>query len=79
MDKLLIYNGFLTGRMDYFCATCQISRILVIIDPMIKTTRIQFPNGNTLDLTVNAIVLLYIQAYGCVIVDQNGQLSLDFS
>ena len=46
---------------------------------MIKTTRIQFPNGTTLDLKVKSLVLLYVQAYGCVIVDQNGQLSLDFS
>ena len=46
---------------------------------MIKTTQIQFPNGKTLVLNCLAVVEMYTIAFNAVVVDQNGQLSLDFS
>ena len=40
---------------------------------------VRFKSGKTLELTVLEVVRLYVEVFGCEIVDQNGQLSLDFS
>jgi hypothetical protein len=39
---------------------------------------IQFPSGNTLVLSSLELALLYTIAYDAIILDQNGQLMLDF-
>jgi hypothetical protein len=40
---------------------------------------LRFPNTKELQVNLYTLALLYVQAYDAVIVDQNGQLSLDFS
>jgi hypothetical protein len=40
---------------------------------------IQFPSGNTLVLHSMDVAILYTIAYNAIILDQNGQLLLDFS
>lgn len=40
---------------------------------------LRFKSGKTLVVTVVEVVRLYVMAYDCEIVEQNGQLSLDFS
>ena len=44
-----------------------------------NTTTVRLLNASVLHFHVYTLALLYVQAYGGVIVDQNGQLSLDFS
>ena len=44
-----------------------------------NTITVRLLNASVLQFNVYTCALLYIQAYGGVIVDQNGQLMLDFS
>jgi hypothetical protein len=44
-----------------------------------STIALQYPNGNTIVLHSMELALLYSIAYNAIILDQNGQLLLDFS
>lgn len=40
---------------------------------------LRFKSGKTLVVTVKSLALLYVKAYGAIILDRNEQLLLDFS
>jgi hypothetical protein len=71
-----------TGILDRFAVILfGTIAILAIIayNTVMQQTMIQFPNGNTLVLHSMSVALLYSIAYNAIIVDQKGQLLLDFS